>query len=101
MSRSTRTRADVAVVGAGAAGCVVALRAAALGLTVVLLEKAEHGATIERGGGWIFACSTRWQAEAGIVDSPEGFAADIQAKNGHRRPRRPPRPLPGLGRRRP
>jgi len=74
--------ADVAVVGAGAAGCVAALRAAALGASVALLEKEEHGATIERGGGWIFAAGTRWQAAAGIADSPEQFAADVQAKNG-------------------
>ena len=73
---------SVIVVGAGAAGCVAALRAAALGASVVLLEKEEHGATIERGGGWIFAAGTRWQAAAGISDSPEQFAADVQAKNG-------------------
>ena len=72
----------VVVVGAGAAGCVAALRAAALGASVTLLEKEEHGATIERGGGWIFAAGTRWQAAAGIADSPEQFAADVQAKNG-------------------
>lgn len=70
------------VVGAGAAGCVAALRAAGLGAAVVLLDKEEHGATIERGGGWIFAAGTRWQAAAGIADSPERFAADVQAKNG-------------------
>ena len=74
--------ASVVVVGAGAAGCVAALRAADLGACVVLLEKEEHGATIERGGGWIFAAGTRWQAAAGIADSPEQFAADVQAKNG-------------------
>ena len=74
--------AGVVVVGAGAAGCVAALRAAAVGTPVVLLEKEEHGATIERGGGWIFAAGTRWQAAAGIADSPEQFAADVQAKNG-------------------
>ena len=72
----------VVVVGAGAAGCVAALRAAALGASVVLLEEEEHGATIERGGGWIFAAGTRWQAAAGIADSAEQFAADVQAKNG-------------------
>lgn len=70
------------VVGAGAAGCVAALRAAQLGASVVLLEKEEHGATIERGGGWIFAAGTRWQVAAGIADTPELFAADVQAKNG-------------------
>lgn len=72
----------VVVVGAGAAGCVAALRAAELGAQVLLLEKDEHGATIERGGGWIFAAGTRWQQLAGIRDSPEQFAADVQGKNG-------------------
>ena len=48
----------------------------------MLLEKEEHGATIERGGGWLFAAGTRWQQQAGIADSAEQFAADVQAKNG-------------------
>ena len=70
----------IVVVGAGAAGCVAALRAAELGAQVTVLEKEEHGAPIERGGGWIFAAGTRWQAAAGIADSPEQFAAVIRAE---------------------
>lgn len=82
MSGDAGAAPHVVVVGAGAAGCVAALRAAELGAQVTVLEKEEHGATIERGGGWIFAAGTRWQAAAGIADSPEQFAADVQAKNG-------------------
>ena len=63
---------------------MAALRAAQLGASVVQLEKGEHDATIERGGGWIFAAGTRWQELAGIRDSPEQFAADVQHKNGNR-----------------
>ncbi|MDX2174990.1 MAG: L-aspartate oxidase [Candidatus Sumerlaeia bacterium] len=65
---------DLLIIGAGAAGATCALRAADLGLDVVLIANCE-----ELPG----ESNTRW-AQGGIVysaagDSPERLAADIQA----------------------
>ncbi len=72
---------DVAIVGAGAAGLVAALRAREAGADVLLLERdpLPSGSTA-LSAGLIPAPSTRFQAGAGIADSVEAFAADIMAK---------------------
>lgn len=81
--RTAGTDVDLAVVGAGAAGCTAALVAAGAGLTVALLERdGAQPPTTALSGGWVFAAGTRYQAKAGIDDSPEALARDIQAKNG-------------------
>ncbi len=74
----------VVVVGAGAAGLVAALAAREAGSEVLVLERdaLPRGSTA-LSAGLIPAPATRWQAEAGIEDSPELFAADIMAKAGH------------------
>ena len=71
----------VLVIGAGAAGLVAALAARAEGAEVLVLERdpVPRGSTA-LSAGLIPAPGTRWQREAGIVDSPATFAADIVAK---------------------
>jgi fumarate reductase flavoprotein subunit len=73
---------DAVVVGAGAAGCTAALRAAAAGLSIALLEQdASVPPTTALSGGLVFAARTRFQAAAGVDDSPAAFARDIQEAN--------------------
>lgn len=71
----------VVIVGAGAAGLVAALHARALGAEVLVLERdaLPRGSTA-LSAGLIPAAGTRWQAAAGIADSPAAFAADIMVK---------------------
>lgn len=71
----------VVVVGAGAAGLCAALAAREAGAEVLVLERdpVPRGSTA-LSAGLVPAAGTRWQREAGIVDSPEAFAADIMAK---------------------
>ncbi len=72
---------DVAIIGAGAAGLVAALRARESGAEVLLLERdpLPSGSTA-LSAGLIPAPATRFQAAAGIADSADAFAADIMAK---------------------
>jgi fumarate reductase flavoprotein subunit len=72
---------DVAIVGAGAAGLIAALRAAEAGADVLVIERdpLPRGSTA-LSAGLIPAAETRFQAERGIIDSKAGFAADIMAK---------------------
>jgi fumarate reductase flavoprotein subunit len=71
----------VLIVGAGAAGLIAALAAHEAGATPLVIERdpVPMGSTA-LSAGLIPAAGTRWQAEAGIADSPERFAADIMAK---------------------
>lgn len=73
----------VVIVGAGAAGLMAALSAHEAGAEVVVLERdpLPRGSTA-LSAGLIPAAGTRWQAAAGVEDSPELFAADIAAKSG-------------------
>ncbi len=73
----------VVIVGAGAAGLVAALAAREAGAEVLVLERdpLPRGSTA-LSAGLIPAAGTRWQAAAGITDSPAAFAADILAKSG-------------------
>ena len=71
----------VAIVGAGACGLTAALMLSDAGVDCVLLERdaAPSGSTA-LSSGFIPAAGTRVQRSAGIEDSPERFAADIQTK---------------------
>ena len=75
---------DLVVAGAGG-GLVGALRAASRGATVLVVERNEHfavGNNTAMSTAMVPGAGTRWQAEAGIEDSPETFVADVLAKTG-------------------
>ena len=78
----------VAVVGAGACGLVTALALRDAGLEVVVLERdAQPSGSTALSSGFIPAAGTRAQREAGIEDSADRFANDIQDKaKGHAAP---------------
>ncbi|WP_336971306.1 FAD-dependent oxidoreductase [Sphingobium aromaticiconvertens] len=64
------TQFDVVVVGSGAAGMTAAVRAAANGLSVLVLEKAEHfGGTTSLSGGGIWIPGSAQAQAAGVEDS--------------------------------
>lgn len=73
---------DLVVAGAGG-GLVAALRAAQLGLDVLVVERNEHfaqGNNTAMSTAMVPGAGTRWQADAGIDDSPDVFVGDIMAK---------------------
>jgi fumarate reductase flavoprotein subunit len=78
---SVETEIDVAVVGAGAAGLIAALRAHTSGARVVVFERdAVPSGSTALSAGLIPAAGTRFQRAAGLDDSVALFAADILAK---------------------
>ncbi|MGN6780919.1 MAG: FAD-dependent oxidoreductase [Marmoricola sp.] len=73
---------DLVVAGAGG-GLVGALRAASLGLSVLVVERNEHfaaGNNTAMSTAMVPGAGSRWQRDAGVADSPETFVADIMAK---------------------
>lgn len=72
---------DLAVVGGGACGMTAALRAAAHGVpSIAIFEKStRQGCNTQFSSGSLAAGGTSFQAEAGVVDSPQRHAADIMA----------------------
>ncbi len=73
---------DLVVAGAGG-GLVGALRAAELGLDVLVVEVNAHfaqGNNTAMSTAMIPGAGSRWQREAGIDDGPEQFVVDIMAK---------------------
>ncbi|WKN48300.1 FAD-binding protein [Nocardioides sp. Arc9.136] len=75
---------DLVVAGAGG-GLVAALRAAQLGLSVLVVERNEHFAKANNTAmstAMVPGAGSRWQREAGVEDSPERFVADVLAKTG-------------------
>ena len=72
---------QVLIIGAGACGMVAALSAAEAGSEVLVIEAdAVPSGSTALSAGLIPAAGTRFQAEAGIEDTPTLFAEDIQAK---------------------
>lgn len=72
---------EVLIVGAGAAGLVAALSAHEAGRDVLVLERdAKPSGSTALSAGLIPAAGSRLQMAAGINDSADLFAADIQAK---------------------
>lgn len=72
----------IVVAGAGG-GLVAALRAAQLGLTVLVVERSPHfphSNNTAMSTAMVPGAGTRWQAEAAIDDSPELFLGDIMRK---------------------
>lgn len=74
--------AEVVVVGAGACGLTAALRAAAEGAEVVVIERdASPSGSTSMSSGFVPAPGTRAQKAAGVDDDPERFLADLMAKS--------------------
>ena len=70
--------ADLAIVGGGGSGLAAALEAARRGLKVVVLEKAAKlGGTTTLSVGSIIAAGTPAQVRAGVMDSPQAHAEDL------------------------
>jgi len=73
---------DLVVAGAGG-GLIGAIKAAQLGLKVLLIDASEDFVTTcntSKTTGMFPASGSRWQKALGIVDSPEIFTADIMKK---------------------
>jgi fumarate reductase flavoprotein subunit len=76
---SAAPHGDGIIVGAGAAGLMAALRAASLGLSVILIEDGDEAdSNLVRSGGMFSAAGTRFQAELGLADDPATWTADIR-----------------------
>ncbi len=70
---------DLAILGAGAAGMMAALRASALGLRVVLFDPFwSQPNNLWLSGGLFPAAGSRLQAEAGVADTPEAWLEDLR-----------------------
>lgn len=71
----------VVVVGAGGAGAMAALAARNAGVDVLMLDRdPTPGGATARSSGMIPAAGSAAQASAGVSDSPQRFADDIQTK---------------------
>jgi succinate dehydrogenase/fumarate reductase flavoprotein subunit len=71
---------DLVVVGAGGSGMAAAVEAARSGLKVIVLEKTENaGGTTGLSVGSIMAAGSRQQVSAGVRDSPDIHAGDLDA----------------------
>lgn len=74
---------DVVVVGAGGGGLAAALAATDAGATAVVLEKEDRpGGNTAASTGSVPGAGTRWQAAAGIDDSPARLATDLLRQSG-------------------
>jgi fumarate reductase flavoprotein subunit len=76
------TTYDVVIAGAGG-GLIGAIKAAELGLKVLLIDASPDFVTTcntSKTTGMFPAAGSRWQLEQGIVDSPEIFTQDILRK---------------------
>ena len=74
---------NVLVVGAGACGLAAAIAAHDAGVGVAVVEKIDRpGGNSSLSTGSVPAAGTRFQREAGIVDSPEQFIADLMRTGG-------------------
>ncbi|MDL2324875.1 FAD-dependent oxidoreductase [Ruminococcaceae bacterium OttesenSCG-928-A16] len=72
MGPITRNRADVLVVGSGAAAFAAAITATKNGASVIMLEKADAvGGTTSRSGGGFWIPLNQWQKQAGYEDNRE------------------------------
>lgn len=70
---------DVLVVGAGACGLAAAITAHDAGVQVAVLEKRDRpGGNSSLSTGSVPGAGSRFQREAGIVDSPEVMVADLE-----------------------
>ena len=76
--------ADIAIVGAGAAGQTAAIRASELGKKVVLLEKMPFaGGAAAVNGGTVVIQGSKIQKDAGVKDDSPAIMTQDYIKNGH------------------
>lgn len=69
---------DVLVIGAGACGMAAAIAAHDSGASVAIVEKRDRpGGNSSLSTGSVPAANSRFQREAGLVDSPEKMVADL------------------------
>lgn len=74
---------DVLVVGAGACGLAAAIAAHDAGAQVAVLEKRDRpGGNSSLSTGSVPGAGSRFQREAGIVDSPDVMLADLERLSG-------------------
>lgn len=77
------TEVDVLIVGAGGAGLVAALAAHEAGASVAVVEKYDRaGGNTALSTGSVPGGGTKYQAAAGIEDSPERMTADLLRQSG-------------------
>jgi fumarate reductase flavoprotein subunit len=82
MQSTSSLRVPVVIVGAGACGLTAALAARDAGAEVLVLERdASPSGSTSLSSGFVPASGTRFQREAGVVDSVELMAADVHHKN--------------------
>ena len=73
----------MSVIGAGACGLTAAIAARDAGAEVLVLERdASPSGSTALSSGFVPAAVTRFQAAAGVEDSPEQMFQDVQRKNG-------------------
>ncbi|KGE01974.1 FAD-dependent oxidoreductase [Rhizobium sp. YS-1r] len=78
---SAGDKADIVIIGAGAAGLCAALAACEAGLSVIVLERdTEPAGNTAMTLGMLPGAGTRFQREKGIKDTPQLFLADIMKK---------------------
>jgi|SRR5579875_223210 fumarate reductase flavoprotein subunit len=83
MTQRNDVDVDVLVIGAGACGLAAAISAHDEGVGVVIAEKLDRpGGNSALSTGSVPAAGTRFQREAGIVDSSERFLADLMRTSG-------------------
>ncbi|WP_454648692.1 FAD-binding protein [Bradyrhizobium liaoningense] len=75
-------QADVVVVGFGGAGAVAALQAREGKASVILIDRFGGGGTTSYSGGVIYAGPTRFQREAGFVDTVDEMHAYLKMEVG-------------------
>jgi 3-oxo-5alpha-steroid 4-dehydrogenase len=77
-------RADVVVVGFGAAGACAALEAAGAGADVIVLDRFSGGGATALSGGIVYAGGgTMQQLQAGVRDTPEAMFSYLSVEVGH------------------
>lgn len=76
--------ADIAIVGAGAAGQTAAIRASQLGKKIILLEKMPFaGGAAAVNGGTVVIQGSKIQKDAGVKDDSPEIMTEDYIKNGH------------------
>jgi succinate dehydrogenase/fumarate reductase flavoprotein subunit len=80
---SSRSTADILIVGAGAAGALAAIDAASAGVDVLVLEALPgFGGTAATSGGGICIAGSALQEQRGISDAPDTALEDWLAFGG-------------------